>query len=128
MLPATAAAQAHGLINAEHVEVIRRAVDKLPGRVDGATGERFEVDLVGTAVGNGPKELKDTAEHTLFLLDQDGPEPDDTERARTRAVTKHKQRSDGMVDLAARLTPQAWAVREAILAKYAAPGMCNPRR
>ncbi|BBZ58701.1 hypothetical protein MMON_00020 [Mycolicibacterium monacense] len=54
VLPATAAAQAHGLINSEHVEVIRRAVDKLPGFVDTVTREQFEVTLVRTAVG-GPQ-------------------------------------------------------------------------
>ncbi|MGE2692040.1 DUF222 domain-containing protein, partial [Mycolicibacterium pulveris] len=32
-LPATAAAQAHGLINAEHLEVIRKSIAKLPGWV-----------------------------------------------------------------------------------------------
>jgi hypothetical protein len=31
-----------------------------------------------------------------------------------------------MTDLTATLTPEAWAVWEAIFAKYAAPGMCNP--
>ncbi|WP_163687395.1 HNH endonuclease signature motif containing protein [Mycolicibacterium litorale] len=126
LLPATATAQSLGLINGEHVEVIRKAVDKLRGWVDTATREQFEVTLVRTAVGVGPKELKDAADLTLFLLDQDGPEPDDTERARKRGVTKHKQRDDGMVDLSASLTPEAWAVWEAIFAKYAAPGMCNP--
>ncbi|MCV7063048.1 DUF222 domain-containing protein, partial [Mycolicibacterium vaccae] len=82
VLPATAIAQRHGLINAEHVDVIRRSLNKVPGWVDAATRERIELDLVRTAVGNGPKELKDSADRTLFLLDQDGPEPDDTERAR----------------------------------------------
>ncbi|WP_435405389.1 DUF222 domain-containing protein, partial [Mycolicibacterium duvalii] len=38
-LPATAAAQAHGLINDEHVEVIRKAINKLPGFVDTTTRE-----------------------------------------------------------------------------------------
>ena len=40
-----------------------------------------------TAVGVGPEELGDVAELTLFLLDQDGPAPDDTERNRTRGIT-----------------------------------------
>ncbi|MBV5247121.1 13E12 repeat family protein, partial [Mycolicibacterium sp. PAM1] len=38
-LAATAIAQARGLINAEHVAVIRKAVKKLPGWVDVATRE-----------------------------------------------------------------------------------------
>ncbi|ANI41806.1 HNH endonuclease signature motif containing protein [Mycolicibacterium vaccae] len=126
VLPATAIAQAHGLINAEHVDVIRRSLNKVPGWVDAATRERIELDLVRTAVGNGPKELKDSADRTLFLLDQDGPEPDDTERARKRGVTLGKQRPDAMTDLSAQLTPEARAVWEAIFAKFAAPGMCNP--
>ncbi len=126
VLAATAAAQAHGLINGEHVEVIRKAIDRLPSFVDAATRTQFEVDLVRTALGVGPKELQDSAELTLFLLDQDGPAPDDTERARKRAVSKGKQGRDGMTELTAHLTPEAWAVLEVLFAKYAAPGMCNP--
>ena len=56
VLAATAAAQAAGVINAEHVEEIRKAVAKLPGFVDAATREQFETDLVDLAVGVGPKE------------------------------------------------------------------------
>lgn len=126
LLPATAAAQAHGLITGEHVEVIRKSMNKLPGFVDNATRERFELDLVRTAAAAGPKELQDSADLKLFLMDQDGPEPDDTERARKRAVTKSKQGEDGMIELRARLTPEAWAIWEVLFAKYAAPGMCNP--
>ena len=59
LLPATAAAQAHGLINGEHVEVIRKAMDKVPCFVDAATRTQFEVDLVRLATGVGPKELTD---------------------------------------------------------------------
>ncbi|WP_156670865.1 DUF222 domain-containing protein, partial [Mycobacterium sp. E136] len=125
-LPATAAAQSQGLINAEHVEVIRKSITKLPSWVDAPTREQFELDLVRTAVKVGPKELTDTADLTLFLLDQDGPEPTDIDRARKRGLRKSKQGPDGMVQLRATLTPEAWAVWEAILAKYAAPGMCNP--
>ena len=125
-LSATASAQALGVINDEHVAVIRKAVDNLPGFVDPVTREQFEIQLVGTAVKHGPRELKDCAERTLFLLDQDGPEPDDTERARKRSVSASRQRSDGMIDLRATLTPEAWAVWEPILARFAAPGMCNP--
>ena len=60
------------------------------------------------------------------MLDQDGPEPDDTERARRRGATKGPQQPDGMVRLTATLTPQAWAIFEAVFATLAAPGMCNP--
>ncbi|UUO01452.1 13E12 repeat family protein [Mycolicibacterium novocastrense] len=50
-----------GLINDEHVDVIRKAVDRLPGFVDAPTREQFEVDLVRTAVGVGPQGTQRTA-------------------------------------------------------------------
>ncbi|MEW5809300.1 MAG: DUF222 domain-containing protein [Actinomycetota bacterium] len=126
VLPATAVAQEQGLITGEHVSEIRKAVDKLPGFCDTATREQFEVELVRTAVGAGPKETRDAADLTLFLLDQDGPEPDDAERVRKRGLNKSPQRRDGMTQWRADLTPEAAAVWEAIFARYAAPGMCNP--
>ncbi|WP_236735300.1 DUF222 domain-containing protein, partial [Mycolicibacterium peregrinum] len=126
VLPVVAAAQAAGWINADHVKVLRDAVHRLPGFVDQLTREQFEADLVRVAIGVGPKELKDTAELRLFLLDQDGPEPDDAERARTRGVNMSKQSRDGMTALTANLTPEAAAVWEVLFAKFAAPGMCNP--
>ena len=126
VLAATAAAQAAGQITAEHVEIICKTMATLPGFVDTLTAEQIETDLVNTAVGVGPKELKDTAALRLFLLDQDGPEPDDTERQRRRGITKGKQGADAMSPLTGNLTPEAAAVWEVIFAKYAAPGMCNP--
>ncbi|OBB34823.1 hypothetical protein A5768_04730 [Mycolicibacterium fortuitum] len=126
VLPVVAAAQAAGLLNGEHVKVLRDAVHRLPGFVDAATAEQFEADLVRVAVGVGPKELKDTAELRLFLLDQDGPEPDDTERARKRGLSTGTQGRDAMTPLMANLTPEAAAVWEVLFAKFAAPGMCNP--
>ncbi|WP_036438625.1 DUF222 domain-containing protein, partial [Mycobacterium sp. URHB0044] len=82
VLPATAAAQALGLITEEHVKEIRKGIAKLPSFVDTPTRTQIEVDWVRTAVGTGPKELADTVKRTVFLLDQDGPVPDDAERER----------------------------------------------
>ncbi|WKG03461.1 DUF222 domain-containing protein [Mycolicibacterium sp. HK-90] len=126
VLPVVAAAVGAGLLTAEHVKVLREVVGRLPGFVDQSTRDQFEADLVRVAVGVGPKELKDTAELRLFLLDQDGPEPDDTERARRRGVTTAKQGRDAMTALMANLTPEAAAVMEVLFARFAAPGMCNP--
>ena len=126
VLPCTALAQAHGLINREHVKVMREAMERIPPAVDILTRDQIEADLVRTAIGVGPKELKDNADRTLFLLDQDGPEPDDTERARRRGVWKGPQGPDRMTPFKGNLSPEAWAIYEAIFAKWAAPGMCNP--
>lgn len=126
VMPCTAIAQSHGLVNREHVQVLANAMSRIPAAVDVTTRGQIEADLVKTAMSVGPKQLKDTADRTIFLLDQDGPEPDDTERARRRGVSKAPQQPDGMVRLTANLTPQAWAVFEAVFATLAAPGMCNP--
>ena len=53
----------------------------------------------------------------LFLLDQDGPEPDDTERTAKAALHVSPQGRDGIVDIKGTLTPEAWAIYEAIFAK-----------
>ena len=126
VLAATAVARAAGTINGEHVEKIRDAMDRLPGFVDTATRTEIERDLACIAEGVGPKELGKAADTMLFLLDQDGPEPDDTERNRKRGLTAGPQGRDGMVAIKGDLTPEAWAILEPIFAKWAAPGMCNP--
>jgi hypothetical protein len=126
VLAATAAAQAAGRINAEHVDKIRDAMGRIPGFVDAATREQIEADLVRHAVGVGPAELKKAADRVLFLLDQDGPEPDERERACKRGLTVGPQGRDGLRQVNGHLTPEAWAIYEPILAKWAAPGMCNP--
>jgi hypothetical protein len=125
-LPATAVAQARGSINGEHIKVVREAMQRIPAAVDSLTRAQIEVDLVRTATGVGPKELKDNAERILFLLDQDGPEPDDTERARRRGLSMGPQGRDKMMPFRGNLTPEASAIYEAIYAKWAVPGMCNP--
>ncbi len=96
VLAATAAAQAAGRITAEHVAVIRKAVDRLPGFVDPATRGQFEVDLVRTALGVGPKNFSDTAELTLFLLDvPTRPGRTRTRRHRTRPQTRSIEKQAG---------------------------------
>jgi Domain of unknown function (DUF222) len=126
VLPCSALAQARGMINGEHIKVVRETMERIPPAVDTLTRAQIEADLVGHAIGLGPKELKDKAERTLFLLDQDGPEPDDAERERRRGMSKGPQGADTMIPVKGNLTPEAWAIYEAIFAKWAAPGMCNP--
>ncbi|BBY31691.1 HNH endonuclease signature motif containing protein [Mycolicibacterium sediminis] len=125
-LAATAAAQRLGLITGEHVTVIRTQFKKVPGWVDGATRDQIEVDWVRHAVGCGPTELENLARRTVFLLDQDGPAPDDTERARRRSLVFGRQQDDAMTGVKGNLTPSAYAVWEALDARFSARGMCNP--
>jgi hypothetical protein len=126
VLTCTALAQSLGLINGEHVKIVRETMDHIPAAVDVVTRCQIEADLARIAMGVGPKELKNNAERILFLLDQDGPEPDDSERARKRGVNVGPQGRDKMTPFKGHLSPEAWATYEAIFAKWAAPGMCNP--
>jgi Domain of unknown function (DUF222) len=48
------------------------------------------------------------------------------DRARRRGVTIGNQGIDGMSPITGYLTPEARATLDAVLAKLAAPGMCNP--
>ena len=128
MLAATAAAQARGQITAEHVEVIRKSIAKLPGFVDACTREQFEADLVRTAVGVGPKEVGDVAELTLFLLDQDGPAPDDTERDRKRGFHQGRQRRRRNGPVQRRLHPGSVGGVGGDLRQVRRPRHVQPRR
>jgi hypothetical protein len=66
------------------------------------------------------------ADRLALLLDQDGDPPDDAERARRRYLTIDKQGVDGMSRVHGLVDPEARATIEAVFAKWAAPGMCNP--
>ena len=121
----TAAARAAGTIDGEHVRIIRATMARLPEWVDVVTREQAERDLVRAARSLDPDGLRRIADRLLALLDQDGPEPDDTERARRRGLVLGRQGHDGMTKLTGYLSPEARATWEPILAKLAAPGMAN---
>ena len=125
-LPRTAAAQADGKVGAEHVKVIRKFFTELPDSVDCATREAAEAQLAGMATGFGPAELRQAADRLAYLLNQDGEAPTDADRARRRYLTLGKQGIDGMSEVRGLLDPEARATLDAVLAKWAAPGMCNP--
>ena len=50
----------------------------------------------------------------------------DADRARRRGLIIGKQAADGMTKICGLLDPQARATIDAVLAKWASPGMCNP--
>ncbi|MBX7456400.1 HNH endonuclease, partial [Mycolicibacterium sp. 3033] len=66
------------------------------------------------------------ADRLAAMIDQDGPEPSDADRARKRGISLGEQQADGMSRVTGWVTPEFRATYEAIQAKLAAPGMCNP--
>ncbi|HUH71105.1 MAG TPA: HNH endonuclease signature motif containing protein, partial [Mycobacterium sp.] len=125
VLAATAAGQRQGKLGAGQVAVIRRFYHQLPGWVDDATRERAEAQLARLGSQFGPDQLAGLADRLADCLNPDGTYSDE-DRARRRGLTLGKQQGDGMSALRGWLTPEARATLEAVWAKLAAPGMCNP--
>ncbi|QUR68483.1 HNH endonuclease signature motif containing protein [Mycobacterium spongiae] len=125
LLTATAQAQRDGLLGDGHVRVIREFLGRLPTTVDAHTREHAEAHLAALATGFRPDELAKLAQRLLDYLHPDGDYTDE-HRARRRGLTLGNQDIDGMSKLTGWLTPEARATLEAVLAKLAAPGMCNP--
>ena len=124
-LAATAAAQQRGSIGAEHVQVIRGFFAHLPCWIDEPTRADAERKLAEVASQYRPDELNRFAAHLDLILNPDGNFSDE-DRARRRGVTVGPQGPDGMSRLTGWLNPELRAGLDAVLAKWAAPGMCNP--
>jgi hypothetical protein len=125
MLAATAEAQRAGRIGTGQVAVIRRFCHQLPGFIDIDTREHAEAQLARLASQYRPEQLAALADRLADCLNPDGTYTDD-DRARRRSLTLGTQQADGMSALRGWITPELRATFEAVLAKLAAPGMCNP--
>jgi hypothetical protein len=125
LLTATAAAQRGGRIGAGHVAVIRGFYHRLPDVVDIETRQKAEAHLARLGGEHRPDELSKLADKLTDCLNPDG-DFTDNDRARRRGITIGKQDIDGMSPINGYLTPEARATIDAVLAKLAAPGMCNP--
>jgi hypothetical protein len=125
VLPATAAAQAAGRINTDHVGIIDKFFAQCPVPLDAPTRQQIDEDLAGIASGNSPDILKRCADRITFLLNQDGPEPPESVQERRRGIEISPQGLDGLSKVNGYLDAEAAATFGAVLAKLAAPGMCN---
>ena len=129
LLPAVAAAQRDGQLGAGHIAVIRSFFDYLPADVDPGTLAQAEKHLTELGGRCRPDELAKLAQRLADHLHPDGDEPDERaeqHRAKRRGVTLGPQDRDGMSAISGFLDPQARATLDAVLARWAAPGMCNP--
>ena len=124
-LGATATALGDGVLGPEHVRVIRAFLAGLPQWIDADTREAAERQLVELAAGLDPEGLRKCADRLTALLHPDG-DFDDADRARRRFLLVGRQGPDGLSPVKGMLDPEARGYLEAVLAKYAAPGACNP--
>lgn len=125
VLAATATAQRSGELGGAQVQVIRRFFHQLPDQVDSETRVLAEQQLAGLGTVHRPDELAKLAAHLFDCLNPDGIFSD-TDRARRRTLILGKQDADGMSPINGWLTPEARATLDVVLARWAAPGMCNP--
>ncbi len=125
LLEATATAQRAGDLGAAHIAVIRSFCHRLPDFVDLDTRVHAEAQLAHLGGAHRPDELAKLADKLTDCLDPDGDFTDD-DRAWRRGLTIGAEGYDRMSPISGHLTPEARATLDAVFAKLAAPGMCNP--
>ncbi|WP_046300986.1 HNH endonuclease signature motif containing protein [Mycobacterium sp. UM_Kg27] len=124
-LSSVATAQRAGKIGAAHIAVIRSFFHYLPDTVDAGTLTQAEQHLTALGTDCRPDELAKLAQRLADHLHPDGNYTED-DRAKRRGVVLGPQDRDGMSPIKGYLDPQARATLDAVLARWAAPGMCNP--
>ena len=123
--PATAAAWRAGDLDIEHVRVIARFLDELPMAVSPTDRADAEAVLAEQARLVRPDQLTKIADQLAVILNPDGVFSD-ADRARRRGFTWGPQHPDGMSQGRLWATPALRAEIDALFAKFAAPGRCNP--
>ncbi|OBH02325.1 maturase [Mycobacterium sp. E2699] len=124
-LPATAEAWRDGMLDGQHLRVIQTFVRDLPDETPVDTVEKAERFLARLATTLRPDQLEKAAHRCSLLINPDG-KYSDADRARQRGFTWCGQRADGMSLGKLVASPELRANLDAWLARFAAPGMCNP--
>ncbi len=125
-LPATAQAWQAGVLDGEHLRVIQKFLRDLPDHIAPHLVARSEEILAGFAAELRPDQLEKVAIRLVMRVNPDGKFSDE-DRARQRGfVWCGGQRPDGMSVGKLIANPQLRSELDALFAKLAAPGMCNP--
>ncbi len=124
VLAATAAAQRAGELGEAHIKIIRRFLAQLPAAVTLPERDAAEAHLAALATRYRPDQVAVVAERLTDELARDT--YTDADRAARRTLTLGRQTPDGMTPIHGWLTPEARATLDAVFARWAAPGMCNP--
>jgi hypothetical protein len=124
-LPATAEVWRDGLLDGQHVRVIQTFVRDLPDAIPVDTVEKSERFLARQATKLRPDQLEKVARQCALRINPDG-RFSESDRARQRGFTWCGQRTDGMSIGKLIASPELRANLDAWLARFAAPGMCNP--
>ncbi len=124
-LPATAVAWRDGRLDEQHLHVIATFIRDLPRHTAASVADQAERFMAKHATTLRPDQLEKVAQRYAILINPDGTFTD-TDRRRQRGFTWSPQRRDGMSIGRLTATPELRAHLDAWLARFAAPGMCNP--
>jgi hypothetical protein len=124
-LPATAEVWRQGLLDGQHLRVIQRFFRDLPEHTPLDTVTQAERFLARKATELRPEQLEKLAHSYALRINPDG-KFSDNQRARHRGFAWCGQRADGMSIGKLVASPELRANLDAWLARFAAPGMCNP--
>ncbi|BBX10346.1 HNH endonuclease signature motif containing protein [Mycolicibacterium aichiense] len=126
LLPETATAWGAGELDGEHLRVIQKFFRDLPDHVPSTEVEKAERILAQKATVLRPDQLENVAHRLALHLNPDGTFSEE-DRARKRGfVWCGAQGVDGMSVGRLVADPELRSELDAWLAKFAAPGMCNP--
>lgn len=126
VFPATAKAWHAGLLDVEHLRVIQKFFRDLPDGIHPSEIEKAEAFLAEKATELRPDQLAIVADRLAVQLNPDGTFSDEYRAAQRGFLWCGRQRPDGMSVGRLVATPELRAALEALFAKFAAPGMCNP--
>ena len=125
-LPATAKAWNAGLLDVEHLRAIQGFITDLPEDIHPAAVDKAEAFLAAKAAELRPDQLGKLADRLAITLNPDGTFSEDYRALQRSFRWCGRQRPDGMSVGRLIATPELRATIDALLAKFAAPGMCNP--
>jgi Domain of unknown function (DUF222) len=124
-LPATAQAWRDGMLDGQHLRVIQTFLRDLPETTPVDTVDNAEQFLADQALTLRPDQLEKVAHRCALLINPDG-KFSDADRTRQRGFTWCGQRADAMSVGKLIASPELRANLDVWLARFAAPGMCNP--
>ncbi|MEC3919796.1 HNH endonuclease signature motif containing protein [Nocardia sp. CDC160] len=125
-LAIAADAYAAGAISRDHVRHIVTIMTHLPTDIPTEARAQTEQLLVEkSAEGLFPDDLPKIGREILARLDPDGTVINDADRRRRRGIIVGRPGVDGMSHIEGWMTPELRALWDAVMAKFARPGMCN---
>jgi hypothetical protein len=120
VLPVAAAAVEAGTISDQHLQVIRRTVERLPTAIEDTVRAGVESQLVDHATQFDPVQLVKLAHRVRAHLDPDGTLLDERQAVARRELSFAPD-LDGTVAIRGRLDAEAAAIVQAALSPLAAP-------